>query len=64
MGERLTSVEHDAKVYSGALHDLETQHEALQKQYRDLLQRYRTLEKEHQELQDKVEHGSRPDLRP
>jgi len=56
--QRITSVEHDVKVYSEALHDLETQHEALQNKMRNWNEGIQIL------IKQVERHDSKPDWRP
>ena len=56
--QRITSVEHDVKVYSEALHDLETQHEALQVKMRKWNEGIQIL------IKQVERHDSKPDWRP
>ena len=56
--QRITSIEHDVKVYSEALHDLEAQHEALQVKMRKWNEGIQIL------IQQVERHDSKPDWRP
>jgi chromosome segregation ATPase len=56
--QRITSVEHDVRVYSEALHDLETQHEALQIKMRQWNEGIQIL------IKQVERHDSKPDWRP
>jgi len=56
--QRITSVEHDLKVYSEALHDLETQHEALQAKMYQWHEGIQIL------IKQVERHDSKPDWRP
>jgi len=56
--QRITSVEHDVRVYSEALHDLETQHEALQVKMRNWNDGIQIL------IKQVERHDSKPDWRP
>jgi septal ring factor EnvC (AmiA/AmiB activator) len=56
--QRIASVEHDVRVYSEALHDLETQHEALQVKMRQWNEGIQIL------IKQVERHDSKPDWRP
>ena len=56
--QRITSIEHDVKVYSEALHDLEAQHEALQVKMRKWNEGIQIL------IKQVERHDSKPDWRP
>ena len=56
--QRIASVEHDVRVYSEALHDLEGQHEALQVKMRQWNEGIQIL------IKQVERHDSKPDWRP